>query len=278
MNEAIRLIINADDLGAGTETDRGIVDAFRSGIVTSASLLATGPSLVSAARQAGDAGLPVGVHLNLSEGVALSGPIAGLTDDRGRFPGKIVSRERFASGHLDPARLTGELTAQIERVRQAGLEPDHLDTHQHCGLFPVVTTALLAAARTTRIGRMRLPAPVEPSASLPGDLGRELQLYRQLVPAFASAAAAAGLSTPDGLFGMPLLDRLDAATLAATLTSIPAGTWELMVHPGYADPQNPFTGPQRCKELSALTGAAARQLVLRSEIDLISFGALPCAC
>ena len=48
----ISLIINADDLGCNAERDRGIFKAFTDGIVTSASLLANGPSFDSAARLA----------------------------------------------------------------------------------------------------------------------------------------------------------------------------------------------------------------------------------
>jgi predicted glycoside hydrolase/deacetylase ChbG (UPF0249 family) len=65
----IRLIVNADDLGCGPARDRGIFRAFQQGIVTSASLLANGRTFAEAAREARTLGLPVGVHLNLAEGV-----------------------------------------------------------------------------------------------------------------------------------------------------------------------------------------------------------------
>ncbi len=69
----ISLIINADDLGSNQDRDRGILKAFKQGIVTSASMLANGPSFNTAVSQVKEAELPVGVHLNLSDGSALTG-------------------------------------------------------------------------------------------------------------------------------------------------------------------------------------------------------------
>jgi predicted glycoside hydrolase/deacetylase ChbG (UPF0249 family) len=81
----IRLIVSADDLGANPARNRGILEAFSLGIVTSASLLANGEAFCEAVDLAGDARLPVGVHLNLSEGFSLTGNVPALTDQQGRF-------------------------------------------------------------------------------------------------------------------------------------------------------------------------------------------------
>ncbi len=273
-----QLIVNADDLGAGPGRDRGIARAFEEGVVTSASLLATGPSFAVAARLARDLALPLGVHLNLSEGAPLCGPIPGLTAGNGEFPGKEGLRRALAAGRPDPEGVGRELAAQVARVRDAGLEPDHLDTHQHFALFPAGTRAVLETARASGIRAQRLPAPAEPAADdPPGPLGRELALYRRLAPAAARRLRESGLATPAGLWGMPLLDRLDEARLLAALERLPAGTWELMVHPGYAEGGNAFSGPAREAELAALTSPLVRDAVARLGIRLVAFGDLPCA-
>ncbi len=63
------LIVNADDLGWTEGVNRGIADAHRNGIVTSASLLANGAAFESAVEMARSApALGVGVHLNLNDG------------------------------------------------------------------------------------------------------------------------------------------------------------------------------------------------------------------
>lgn len=275
----IRLIVNADDLGISPNRDRGLFRAFAAGIVSSASLLANGEDFAAAAAEARAAGLPVGVHLNLSEGRPLAGPIPGLTDGDGRFPGKAGLRLRLLGGWREATAVLREFAAQIDRVRAAGLEPDHLDTHQHCLLFPALTDLVIAAAAAAGIGAIRLPLQVEPATADPGgDLGRDLALYRRLAPPAAAALRAAGLFTPDGLWGMPALGHLDTGRLAALLETIPPGTWELMTHPGYADPGHPFGGPDRESELAALTAPGIARLVAERQIRLTTFGACGCAC
>jgi chitin disaccharide deacetylase len=274
---ATRLIINADDLGAGSATDRGIFQAFSKGVVSSASLLANGPSFAAAASTASALGLPIGVHLNLADGEALSGPIPGLTDAAGHFPGKARLRTVLATGRVDEGALRKELLAQVERVVLAGLAPDHLDTHQHTFLFPALTTLVLEIARSCGIEALRLPQPAEAEDEhLPEPLAAEVSLYRRLAPAACRALRASGLCAPDGLYGMPLLNRLTEERLCELLRALPAGTWELMVHPGELDRENAFSGLERPRELAALTSLAVRALLDERRIALITFGELPC--
>lgn len=272
-----RLIVNADDLGSGRGRDRGIFESFTQGIVTSASLLANGPSFASAAATAREIGLPLGVHLNLSEGMPLRGPIPDLTSAAGTFPGKAGLRGFLAGGEVDPAPLYSELAAQIEKVLAAGLIPDHLDTHQHFSLYPVATTILLDLAREYAIPALRLPAPFEPPFAEPdGELGADLALYRSLSPAFTVQLRGSGVAAPDGLLGMPLLNRLNQETLLATLRNIPEGTWELMVHPGYPDDNYPFSGAARHTELLALTSPIIAAELHRCGITPTNFQELVC--
>lgn len=279
----IRLIVNADDLGRSPRRDRGIFAAFREGIVTSASLLANGSSFELAAREALACALPVGVHINLSEGHALNGPIPGLTDAAGCFPGKLALRTILDGDPLDRDAVRGELLAQVDLVRNTGIEPDHLDTHQHCLLFPALTGIVAEVAETCGIRALRLPQPVaadgEAGQSVPSDeLTAELACYRRLAPATRQVLHARGLWTPDGLLGMSLLNRLDTASLAAMLSRLTEGTWELMTHPGGNDPDDPFGGPEREAELAALTAPAIRQLLAERGIELTCFGACACTC
>lgn len=272
------LIVTADDLGAGPRRDEGIARAFRKGIVTGASLLANGPSFAGAAALARDLGLPVGVHLNLSEGRPLAGSIPRLTGPDGAFPGKRRLRRVLERALPDPGAVLRELEAQVEQVREAGLEPDHLDTHQHFVLFPAATPLFLEAARRAGLRAMRLPRPAEPpEEDPPGPLGEELALYRRLAPEAARRFREAGARAPEGLWGMPLLERLTEDSLCRTLSRLPAGCWELMVHPGYAESGNPFSGPAREVELQALVSPAVRELIRHRNIRLARFGDLPCA-
>ncbi len=279
MPSMISLIINADDLGSNPQRDRGILEAFKEGIVTSASILANGPSFSTAATQAKEAGLPVGVHLNLSDGASLTGRIEGLTDHHGQLPEKQKLRQYLASDACDPAALREELAAQIEKVIAAGLHPGHINGHQHCQLFPCLTKLIIELAATYGVGAMRSALPAEPAVQDPGrQLGEELALYRQLSPAAHKKLCESGIEAPDGLWGMPLLNRLDSSRLCRLLEQLPPGCWELMTHPGYPDPLGrAFDGPQRQIELQALLSDQAREIIIRRKIHLCTFGDLRCA-
>jgi len=274
----IRLIINADDLGNGAATDRGIFNAFTDGIISSASLLVTGPSWRNAARHATEIGLPVGIHLNLSEGICVGPPIPGLTGANGSFLGKGAARHQLEFGGINARAIADEFIAQIELARADGVAPDHLDTHQHCALFPVVTEALCLTSQAAGIQRLRLPLPQEPASEDPPELRADLSLYRRLAGPLTATLKQAGLITPEGLFGMPLLNRFDHRQLKALLQNLPDGTWELMVHPGFADPTHPFATRARETELIALTDPALRMLLRQRHIELITFAELSCAC
>jgi len=273
----IRLIVNADDLGRGAATDRGIFRAWADGIVTSASLLANSLTFREAAEEARKLGMPVGVHLNLAEGRALSGEIRGLTQN-GEFPGKMETRCRLRAGAVNGDDLRREIAAQIERLYDAGLRPGHFDSHQHTLLFPAVAEAAIAVAGQFGITATRLPQPQEPAEADPaGSLGDELALYRRLAPKLSRRLRASGFRTPDGLWGMPSLNRLDEVELVRILQRVPPGTWELMVHPGGCEPADSFATHHRVREVEALTAASIQALVRERQIRLIHFGDLPCA-
>jgi predicted glycoside hydrolase/deacetylase ChbG (UPF0249 family) len=71
-----RLILNADDFGYSEAVNRAILSAFESSLVTSTSIMANMPGFDDAIGMVGRGnvvGQKVGVHLNLTEGFALSG-------------------------------------------------------------------------------------------------------------------------------------------------------------------------------------------------------------
>lgn len=275
----ISLIVNADDLGSNAARDRGILQAFQEGIVTSASLLANGRSFATAAAQVRDTGLPVGVHLNLADGATLSGPIEGLTDSCGELPGKIKLRQYLASGDCDTEAISKEFEAQIRKLLDADLQPDHIDSHQHCQIFPCLTAIMTKLALKYGLLAMRTSLPAEPVEEDPGGpLGEELRLYRRLAFDAHREIIASGLKTPDKLWGLPLLNQLNTANLCRLLGKLPEGCWELMTHPGYPwDQGRAFDGQERYTELQALLSSKAREIILQRKIRLCSFGELTCA-
>ncbi len=232
-----------------------------------------------AVAQVKDANIPVGVHLNLADGSTLTGQIKGLTDDEGLLPGKQKLRQCLAAGACDHTAIRNELAAQIKRLFDHGLQPDHLDSHQHCQLFPCLTTMITELAREYDIRAMRTTFPAEPAEQDPdGALGKELTLYRRLGRDAHTTIIDAGFKTPDGLWGMPRLNLMDTTSLSQLLEELPQGCWELMTHPGFPNDQGkPFDGAQRQIELQALLSTEAKEVITRRNIRLCNFGDLPCA-
>lgn len=271
------MIVSADDLGSNEDRDRGIFLACERGLVTSVSLLANGQSFESAVKFVKGNNVAVGVHLNIADGLALTGELPGLTNPAGELPGKEKLRQSLAAGDFDQTAVRCELKAQIERILNAGLQPDHIDSHQHSHLFPCLTNMIIDLAKEYRITAMRNSLPLEAETQDPqGALGKELASYRHLARSAGAAIRSAGLRTPGGLWGMPLLNNLDTTSLCQRLEDIPAGFWELMTHPGFCCKRGgQFDGRQREIELEALLSQDAHEIIKKRNIQMITFGDLP---
>lgn len=125
-----RLIVNADDFGAGRGINRGIAEAHRDGIVTSASLMVEMPGSEEAARLAAELpSLSVGLH-------------AALTGEDGAA---LVDFD-------DSEACRAELRRQLRRFEQlVGRPPTHLDSHHNVHRDPRLRPVFLELAEELRI-------------------------------------------------------------------------------------------------------------------------------
>lgn len=284
------LIVNADDLGWTCGVNRGIAEAHKNGIVTSATLLANGAAFDDAVQLARRLpSLGVGVHLNLSDGAPIVPPeeISTLVGKDGRFlggPEKLLLR--LARGRVSVADVEREWDAQIRKVRSAGLEPTHLDGHKHVhmlpGLFPV---ALKVAKRhgivCVRISleesslRAALAGGDGHSASVVLKQGVQARGLKLLTRDAREQADRAGIGAADYFCGIAQTGQLTLRGVEKLLHSLPEGITELMCHPGYADDdlRDSATRLQssREKELRILTGASVRNCVASLGIRLINY-------
>jgi predicted glycoside hydrolase/deacetylase ChbG (UPF0249 family) len=285
------LIVNADDLGWTEGVNRGILEAFQHGIVTSASLIANGAAYaggVAAARSA--PGLAVGVHLNLSDGPPSANPktVTTLLNKGGEFAGgpeRLLLRR--ARNGLLLAEVETEWDAQIRRVRDAGIAPTHLDGHKHVHMLPGLFEIALKLAKRHGIGAIRvsLEASSLRAALASGAKQNSGVVLKQGVQARGlklvardarEQAARAGISTADYFCGIAQTGELTRGGVEQLLKSLPPGTTELMCHPGYADAalQKTPTRLQRSREteLRILTDTGIRNLVASLGIRLIDYG------
>lgn len=108
------LIVNADDFGYSQGINRGIVDAFRNGIVTSTSVMVDAPFADEAKGLLELANLSVGLHF-----------VPAATGDQ----------------HAELARQADAFISVI------GRRPDHIDTHKRKTAEPGIKEALLSYAK-----------------------------------------------------------------------------------------------------------------------------------
>ena len=234
----IRLVINADDFGMTPEISRGIIQAHRTGIVTSTSLLGNCADLESARALLADAPtLGVGIHLSLIGGHPVSDParLPSLTDGGGRFLTR--SSEFFArwlKGQIDEGEVDRELDAQIARARAAGIVPDHLDTHHHLGFLPAVGRAMEAAAHRHGITGIRTLFE-KPTLSWVAEPARGLEAGLLTGLGWLSRRKMGMLRHGPQSWGFVESGRLDEVRILEIIGRLGAGDHELICHPAEAD-------------------------------------------
>ena len=284
------LIVNADDLGWTTGVNRGIAEAHRNGIVTSASLLANGSAFADGVSVAKSLpALGVGVHLNLSDGIPVAGgkAVPSLVDVRGELhcgPEQLLLK--IARRKLKSADVEREWDAQIERACAAGISPTHLDGHKHVHMLPGLFPIALKLAKKHGIAAIRISNEASPlrsalsakdqrNAGLVLKQGVQARGLKLLARDARKLADKAGIEAADYFCGIAQTGVLTHDGVVNLLENLPEGTTELMCHPGYVDEELAKTATRlqesRATELAILTDTAVRKCVASHGIRLINY-------
>src|SRR4051812_8713621 len=220
-----RLIVNADDYGMSQDINCGIIEAHRRGIVSSASLMATGDAYEHALLLAANVNtLDLGAHIVLTGGWSCVDPHTPLPTTPTELLREIIG------GRFDVGR---EIRSQLQKMKASGITPSHINTHKGVHLFPPVMKALANCAAEFGIKWIRLPI----------DLGwrtSSISLKRRLVDGVFSSGAGwlrrcitrEGCSTTDHFVGLYMIGTFSPADLVRLFAWLSAGTTELMCHPG----------------------------------------------
>jgi|GEM_PF-3049536 len=157
-----RVIINADDFGLSAETNSAIIRFAESGAISSASLMAVGEGFDQAAEwaAANQADFRVGVHLCLSDSVKPLTSAQALVNADGRFRSlhHLVGRALRRTLPMDAIRH--EWKTQMDRVRSCGIEPTHLDSHQHVHVLPGISDLVVRMAAEERLAVRHTDGPL----------------------------------------------------------------------------------------------------------------------
>lgn len=283
-----RLIVNADDFGLTAGVNRAIIEGNRSGIVTSATIMANVKATDAAIDLAkAEPGLKTGCHVVLIDGVPLTANLPTLTNSSSRFRSSLKQFAFAATrGQIAADEIQQEVEAQISKLQSRRVTITHIDSHKHTHMFPRVLRPLLRAAKSCGIRAVRNPfEPIRcwPAGMVLGSPGLWLRsagvmAFQTFAAEFRRAVKEEGIVSTDGTIGIAATGLLDQKKLLQILEALPEGTWELVCHPGYSDSDLQAAGTRLTQsreiELSALTSAETKKALARREIELISYADL----
>jgi chitin disaccharide deacetylase len=232
--------MTADDFGCSHEVNAAVINTFRHGVLTAASLIVAGAArdeAVSLARE--HPNLDVGLHLVVCRGLSVLDPrhLRGIVDSFGRFRQQpILAGLKYFFDRRIRSCLHDELRAQIDSHLALVGYLNHVDGHLNFHVHPVISAILIELASEYRIPFIRLPRePLMTTMRLARDhLARktiESIIFRTLSLRMFRMMQARGIRTADRLFGLHQTGYLTEAYIVGLIARLPLGTTEIYFHP-----------------------------------------------
>ena len=157
----LKKIFNADDFGISKGVNAAIVQAYNEGVLNSTSLMINqkyADEAVKLAEKMPD--LEVGLHINLTNELPAADPrnIPLLVDNDGKLKNGFVSLLLLSVLH--PKKLEKqveiEVRAQINKYLKTGLKLEHLDSHRHVHMIPVIFGVIRKLQQEYSVPRVRV--------------------------------------------------------------------------------------------------------------------------
>ncbi len=273
-----RLIINADDFGLTQGINKGILEGFKDGIITSASLLTTMPAFEEAVNMATENRLDIGLHVSLTAGRPCSqkGPLRGILKNGEFIKSYSFLFKSIYGGRVGLKDLKREMTCQIRKILDHGLTINHINGHQHVLMLPGLFGIAIDLMKEFGIPFIRIPAETRVVLHHP------IRKWEFVVLAYLSKywqlklkMSGNSRQMADHFLGLDFSENMSLEDLTATVCAVRPGISELMCHPGYDDAayhkiyDKPFMGE---KELAALNSSRIRDVIKTRKIELIGYG------
>lgn len=158
----IKIIINADDLGANKIINNEIERFIKNGLISSATIMANGLDFNGVEKIVRlHPEISFGAHLNLVEFSSLTKSAVfrkyGLTDSNDNFIYQKIFDLRFTDELLHAIKL--ELRAQIQKIKDSGINISHFDGHQHCHSIYEIYPIIIQLTKEFKINKIRRKIP-----------------------------------------------------------------------------------------------------------------------
>jgi chitin disaccharide deacetylase len=150
----------ADDFGRSSSVNLAIAEAHDRGILSAASIMAGEKAFDEAVRISKIRHrLSVGLHVTLCDGKSVlpHTEIPGIVDTQGCFE---TNPARAWIKYWTPGlrkQLDLEIGAQFDRLEKAGIKPDHVDSHHHLHMHPLLFTLISRHASRRGVRWVRIP-------------------------------------------------------------------------------------------------------------------------
>ena len=263
------LIVTADDFGLHAAVNAAVSQAAQTGVLTAASLMVGAPAAAEAVRLARELPqLRVGLHLVLTDGwpVLARREIPDLVGQDGLFADNMVRESfRYCASARMRRQLRAEIRAQFAAFARSGLRLDHVNTHKHFHLHPLILGDILRIGCDFGMAAVRVPdEPLWFSRAQGPGQGLTAPLLRPWLGLMRRRLRRRGLTCNDRVFGMACSGDMNEARLLAILGKLPEGITEVYLHPATQtrDPLTPSMQTYRhANELAALLSPRVRAAV-----------------
>jgi len=214
-----QLFVNADDFGLHGDINRAIASGVNKGRIQGISISANGAAFDGfLIKELNNGGAALGVHLTWADETWLTGD--------GGLSRAMIMKHLAMNPSGFAIKLRQEARAQIERLLDIGIRPDHVDSHQHIHVLPRLWSITRELAREYSIPRIRLPL-----TSSFGTIRRTPgAMFLQLLSRFRQRE----IPTAWPCAGIARSGRNTSGVIRRELEASSSQTLELIVHPAYA--------------------------------------------
>ncbi len=272
------MIINADDFGYSESVNRAISDCFEKGLINRTTIMVNMPHAKAAADMAKEKGFfdKVGLHINLTEGKALSNECSAssLCDENGYFKGTfhVPFKSRLHLPKNIRRAIYSEVEAQIKKYLEMGFTLMHADSHNYTHSYFSVYSEVKGLFKKYNFKSTRISRNVSPEEfSLPFKIYKSVfnRLIRNL------KTNGGNKINTDKYFGS--VQDFNACSNKDEIKQ----SLELMTHPDYIDgvltdntlpSPHPFVTPEWIKEnelhIDDVSGKKIKMLVCFIQVHI----------
>lgn len=262
------MVVTADDFGRSDSICHAVELAFREGLVTDASLMVNAGSRdlgLEVARR--NPGLGIGIHIAFQDVEPLTNSkfVASLKD---LSHGAVFLRLLFAgSVHIQEVR--SEMEAQVKWLTDQGVQPSHINGHNHVHIHPRIRRTVSQLAIKYDIPWKRTPH--ERNFENVGVARRAQQVALSFFCMLTSFVRDENVNVPNQFFGFAVSGQMKREHLAKYLAKATSGITEIICHIGLLDDAPSIEGYSWSRELQTITTMSKREAEDAFNVNVAGF-------